>query len=69
MGGGMNAFPEQGLADWFLGRDPSMDITGESSTTRKIRGIRNLIKGGSPGEKDAAVEMLKRLSGPQLPPV
>ena len=49
--------------------NPSMDITGESSTTRKIRGIRNLIKGGSPGEKDAAVEMLKRLSGPQLPPV
>ena len=27
MGGGMNAFPEQGWADWFLGRDPSMDIT------------------------------------------
>jgi hypothetical protein len=49
--------------------NPSMDITGESSTTRKIRGIRNLIKGGSPGEKDAAVEMLKRLSVPQLPPV
>ena len=27
MGGGMNAFPEQGWWDWILGREPSMDIT------------------------------------------
>ena len=26
-GGGMNAFPEQGWADWFFGRDPSYDLT------------------------------------------
>jgi hypothetical protein len=27
MGGGMNAFPEQGWWDWILGRDPDIDIT------------------------------------------
>ena len=48
---------------------PSFDIRGESSTQRKIRGIRKLGEGGSAGEKDAAKELLKRLSGPQLPTV
>ena len=49
-----------------LAGNPSFDIN-ESSSTRKIRGIRNLGEKGSAGEKDAAVEMLKRLGGPQLP--
>ena len=51
-----------------LAGNPSFDIN-ESSSTRKIRGIRNLGEKGSAGEKDAAVEMLKRLGGPQLPQV
>ena len=37
--------------------------------SKKKKKPNTTIKGGSPGEKDAAVEMLKRLSGPQLPPV
>ena len=45
---------------------PSFNIN-ESSTNRKIRGVRKLIEGGVGGEKDAAVEMLRRLGGPTLP--
>ena len=48
--------------------NPSFDIN-ESAGTRKIRSIRRLGEGGVGGEKDAAVEMLKRLGGPQLPQV
>ena len=48
--------------------NPSFNIN-ESAGTRKIRSIRRLGEGGVGGEKDAAVEMLKRLGGPQLPQV
>ena len=48
---------------------PSFDIGGESSRSRKIRGIRKLTESGSGGEKDAAVEILKKLSGPSLPKI
>ena len=45
---------------------PSFEIN-ESGKTRKIRGIRKLTEGGSGGEKGAASDALKKLSGPQLP--
>ncbi len=48
--------------------NPSFNIN-ESAGTRKIRSIRRLGESGVGGEKDAAVEMLKRLGGPQLPQV
>ena len=48
---------------------PSFDIGGESSRSRKIRRIRKLTESGSGGEKDAAKEILKKLSGPSLPTV
>ena len=51
-----------------VARNPSFNIN-ESAGTRKIRSIRRLGEGGVGGEKDAAVEMLKRLGGPQLPQV
>ena len=44
----------------------SFDIN-ESSTTRKIRGIRKLQESGKGGEKGAASDALKRITGPQLP--
>ncbi len=45
---------------------PSFDIN-ESGKTRKIRSIRKLQEGSKGGEKDAAGDALKKLSGPQLP--
>ena len=52
----------------LIAGSPSFNIN-EGSSTRKIRAIRRLGESGSGGEKDAAVEMLKRLGGPQLPSV
>ena len=45
---------------------PSFKIN-ESGKTRKIRGIRKLQEGGVGGESGAAGQILKNLSGPQLP--
>ena len=44
----------------------SFDIN-ESAKNRKMRGVRNLAETGVGGEKDAAIEMMKKLGGPQLP--
>ena len=48
--------------------NPSFDIN-ESAAGKRIRGIRRLGEKGVGGEKDAALNLLKRLGGPQLPPV
>ena len=44
----------------------SFDIN-ESPKNRKMRGIRKLSETGTGGEKDAAIEKLKQMGGPQLP--
>ena len=46
----------------------SFDIN-ESAKNRKMRGVRKLAETGVGGEKDAAIEMIKKLGGPQLPPL
>ena len=46
----------------------SFDIN-ESAKNRKMRGMRKLSETGVGGEKDAAIEMIKKLGGPQLPPL
>jgi len=48
--------------------NPSFDIN-ESSAGKRIRGVRKLSEQGVGGERDAALNLLKRISGPQLPPV
>ena len=65
VGGLVNAEKKSHL----IAGSPSFDIGGESSKSRKIRGIRKLTESGSGGEKDAALEILKKLSGPSLPTV
>jgi len=44
----------------------SFDIN-ESAKNRKMRGMRKLSETGVGGEKDAAIEMIKKMGGPQLP--
>jgi hypothetical protein len=44
----------------------SFDIN-ESPKNRKMRGVRKLAETGVGGEKDAAIEILKKTAGPQLP--
>ena len=44
----------------------SFDIN-ESAKNRKMRGVRKLAETGVGGEKDAAIEILKKTAGPQLP--
>lgn len=44
----------------------SFDIN-ESPKNRKMRGVRKLAETGVGGEKDAALEILKKTGGPQLP--
>ena len=44
----------------------SFDIN-ESPKNRKMRGIRKLAETGVGGEKDAALEILRKTGGPQLP--
>ena len=44
----------------------SFDIN-ESPKNRKMRGIKNLSETGVGGEKEAAIEKLKQMGGPQLP--
>tara|TARA_A100000172_G_C2953319_1_gene79822 strand:+ start:61 stop:399 length:339 start_codon:yes stop_codon:yes gene_type:complete len=44
----------------------SFDIN-ESAKNRKMRGMRKLGESGVGGEKDAALEKLKNMGGPQLP--
>lgn len=44
----------------------SFDIN-ESPKNRKMRGIRKLSETGTGGEKDAAIEKLRQMGGPQLP--
>ena len=44
----------------------SFDIN-ESAKNRKMRGVRKLAETGVGGEKDAAIEMIKKMGGPQLP--
>ena len=44
----------------------SFDIN-ESPKNRKMRGMRKLSETGVGGEKDAAIEMIKKMGGPQLP--
>ena len=44
----------------------SFDIN-ESAKNRKMRGVRKLAETGVGGEKDAAIEILKKTGGPQLP--
>ena len=44
----------------------SFDIN-ESPKNRKMRGVRKLAETGVGGEKDAAIEMIKKMGGPQLP--
>ena len=44
----------------------SFDIN-ESPKNRKMRGIRKLSETGTGGEKDAAIEKMKQMGGPQLP--
>ena len=56
------------LMEQTIAGAPSFDIN-ESSKQRKIRGIRKLGEGSVGGERDAALEILKRLGGPQLPKV
>ena len=56
------------LIEQTIAGSPSFDIN-ESSKQRKIRGIRKLGEGSVGGERDAALEMLKRLGGAQLPKV
>ena len=56
------------LIEQTIASSPSFDIN-ESSKQRKIRGIRKLGEGSVGGERDAALEMLKRLGGAQLPKV
>jgi hypothetical protein len=46
----------------------SFDIN-ESAKNRKMRGMRKLSETGVGGEKDAAIEMIKKMGGPQLPPL
>jgi len=52
--------------DLLIAGRPSFDYS-ESGKTRKIRGIRKLQEGGKGGEKGAADDALKKLSGPKLP--
>ena len=56
------------LMEQTIAGAPSFDIN-ESSKQRKIRGIRKLGEGSVGGERDAALEILKRLGGAQLPKV
>ena len=56
------------LLEQTIAGAPSFDIN-ESGKQRKIRGIRKLGEGSVGGERDAALEILKRLGGPQLPKV
>ena len=44
----------------------SFDIN-ESAKNRKMRGIRNLAETVVGGEKEAAIEKMKKMGGPQLP--
>ena len=44
----------------------SFDIN-ESAKNSKMRGMRKLSETGVGGEKDAAIEILKKTGGPQLP--
>ena len=44
----------------------SFDIN-ESPKNRKMRAIKNLSETGVGGEKEAAIEKLKQMGGPQLP--
>ena len=44
----------------------SFDIN-ESPKNRKMRGVRKLAETGVGGEKDAALEILRKTGGPQLP--
>ena len=44
----------------------SFDIN-ESPKNRKMRGVRKLAETGVGGEKEAAIEKLKQMGGPQLP--
>ena len=60
--GGMVPMPDPRLAGI------SFDIN-ESAKNRKMRGVRKLAETGVGGEKDAAIEMIKKLGGPQLPPL
>ena len=47
-----------------IATNPSFNIN-ESSGTRRIRGVRNLAGGGStPGERDAATQLLKNITSP-----
>ena len=58
--GGMVPIPDPRLAGI------SFDIN-ESAKNRKMRGMRKLSETGVGGEKDAAIEILKKTGGPQLP--
>ena len=58
--GGMVPMPDPRLAGI------SFDIN-ESAKNRKMRGMRKLSETGVGGEKDAAIEMIKKMGGPQLP--
>jgi LPS O-antigen subunit length determinant protein (WzzB/FepE family) len=44
----------------------SFDIN-ESPKNRKMRAIRKLSETGAGGEKEAAIEKMKQMGGPQLP--
>jgi len=44
----------------------SFDIN-ESAKNRKMRGVRKLAETGVGGEKEAAIEKMKQMGGPQLP--
>ena len=58
--GGMVPMPDPRLAGI------SFDIN-ESAKNREMRGVRKLAETGVGGEKDAALEILKKTRGPQLP--
>ena len=64
---GMGVSPE-GVMGGSIGNlaGISFDIN-ESPKNRKMRGIRKLSETGTGGEKDAAIEKLKQMGGPQLP--
>ena len=64
---GMGVSPE-GVMGGSIGNlaGISFDIN-ESPKNRKMRGIRKLSETGTGGEKDAAIEKMKQMGGPQLP--
>ena len=72
----VEGFAQPGGIPGMPGNQRGMQIAGspsftinESAGTRKIRGIRNLSERGVGGERDTAVNLLKQITGPQLPPV